>query len=165
MEPVPDIAAPLDVIFAVEGHHAHHCAPVPPGTTVRAFTQIAITATGIDELVEVFVENGDDPLDPDLVIIEHLSVEFAPLHVGKHGKVQVTVRYQNRPVEHAFRPAATIDRITTWAMQALGLHEDPVDFQLKHEGKVLAPDMHLGQVVKGTKTAAFDLVFKIKPQG
>ena len=39
------------------------------------------------------------------------------------------------------------------------------DFQLKHDGKVLPPDSHLGQAAHGAKSIVLDLVFKVKPQG
>ena len=45
------------------------------------------------------------------------------------------------------------------------LFEDPSDFQLKHDGKVLPPDSHLGQAAHGEKSIVLDLVFKVKPQG
>jgi hypothetical protein len=134
-------------------------------TTVREFVALAEAKTGIDGLLEVYVENGDEPLGHELLLVEHLSIEFAPLHVAKPGKIETTVRYQGRHVERAFRPAATIEKVTVWALEKLGTTEDPNDFQLKHDGEVLAPDSHLGQVVHDKKSVILDLVFKIKPQG
>jgi hypothetical protein len=141
-------AAPdrLDVLFAAEGHHGHHSAAISPTNTVREFIEIAILKTGIEGLLEAYVENGDEPLGHDLLLVEHLSIEFAPLHVAKPGMIETIVRYQGRQVERGFRPAATIEKVTDWAVEKLGLTEDPDDFQLKHNGKVLPPDAHLGQV-------------------
>ena len=164
-EDIGEVVEQLDVVFAVEGHHSHHSAAIGPTTTVREFVELAITATGVVGLVEVYVENGDEPLGADLRLIEHLSIEFAPLHVAKPGKIATTVRYQSRQVEHSFRPAATIETVTAWAVNKLGIPEDPSDFQLKHNGKVLAQDSHLGQAAHGEKCIVLDLVFKIKPQG
>jgi hypothetical protein len=164
-EDVLEAAQRLDVLFAAEGHPGHHSAEIGRTTTVREFIDIAVTKTGIEGLLEVYVENAEEPLGHDLLLLEHLSVGFAPIHVAKPGKIETTVRYQGRHVEWAFRPAATIEKVTEWAVNKLGLSEDPSDFQLKHDGKVLAPDSHLGQVARGKKSVVLDLVFKIKPQG
>lgn len=155
----------LDVLFAAEGHSGHLSAEIGPTTTVREFIEIAVTKTGIEGLLEVYVENGEEPLGHDLLLLEHLSIEFAPIHIAKPGKIETTVRYQGRHVERAFRPAVTIEKVTEWAVEKLGLSEDPSDFQIKHDGKVLAPGSHLGQAAHGKKSVVLDLVFKIKPQG
>lgn len=157
----------LDVLFAAEGHAGHHNAEIGRTTTVREFIDIAITKTGVEGLLEVYVENAEEPLGHDLILVEHLSIEFAPIHVARPGKIETTVRYQNRHVERAFRPAATIERVTEWAVgkHGLDLQGDPSDYQIKHDGKVLAPGSHLGQTAHGKKSVVLDLVFKIKPQG
>jgi hypothetical protein len=153
------------VVFAAEGQVGHHDAEIGPTTTVKEFIDIAVTKTGIEGLLEVYVEDAEEPLGHELILVEHLSVEFAPLHVAKPGKIATTVRYQGRHVEHPFRPAATIAKVTKWAVGKLAPTEDPSDFQLKHDGKVLPPDSHLGQAAHGEKSIVLDLVFKVKPQG
>ncbi|WP_035703334.1 hypothetical protein [Bradyrhizobium genomosp. I (2014)] len=154
----------LMVVFATEGT-GHYEAEIGSTTTVTEFVEIAVTKTGIEGLIEVYVEDAEEPLGHDAVLIEHLSVEFAPLHVAKPGKIATTVRYQGRHVEHPFRPSATIAKVTKWAVSQLASTEDPIDFQLKHDGHVLPPDSHLGQVARGEKSIVLDLVFKVKPQG
>jgi hypothetical protein len=165
-ELVGEVTERLVVVFAAEGQVGHHEAEVGPTTTVKEFINIAVSKTGIEELVEVYVEDGEEPLQHDLLLLEHLSIEFAPLHIAKAGKIETTVRYQgSRHVERAFRPSATIDKVTKWAVHELAPTEDPTDFQLKHDGKVLPPDSHLGQAAHGQKSVVLDLVFKVKPQG
>ena len=62
-------------------------------------------------------------MDHELVLVEHLSIEFAPLHVAKPGKIETTVRYQgSRHVDRAFRAAATIAKVTRWAVCAFLCH-------------------------------------------
>jgi hypothetical protein len=153
------------VVFAAEGQVGHHDAEIGPTTTVKEFVDIAVTKTGIEGLLEVYVEDAEEPLGHELILIDHLSIQFAPLHVAKPGKIATTVRYQGRHVEHPFRPAATITKVTKWAVGKLAPTEDPSDFQLKHDGKVLPPDSHLGQAAHGEKSIVLDLVFKVKPQG
>ena len=154
------------VVFAAEGQVEYHDAEIGPTTTVKEFIDIAVTKTGIEGLLEVYVEDTEEPLSHELILVEHLSVEFAPLHVAKPGKIATMVRYQGgRHVEHPFRPAAAIAKVTKWAVGKLVPTEDPSDFQLKHDGKVLPPDSHLGQAAHGEKSIVLDLVFKVKPQG
>lgn len=155
----------VTVVFATEGQAGHHDAEIGPTTTVKEFVEIAVMKTGIEGLLEVYVEDAEEPLGHDSVLIEHLSVEFAPLHVAKPGKIATTVRYQGRHVEHPFRPSATAAKVTRWAVGKLAPTEDPIDFQLKHDGHVLPPDSHLGQAARGEKSIVLDLVFKVKPQG
>jgi hypothetical protein len=132
---------------------------------VKEFVEIAVTKTGIEGLIEVYVEDAEEPLDHDWGLIEHLAVEFGPLHVARPGKIATTVRYQGRHIQYPFRPSATVAKVTRWAVGKLAPTEDPVDFQLKHDGQVLPPDSHLGQVAHGEKSLFLDLVFKVKPQG
>jgi hypothetical protein len=165
-ELVEEVTERVAVVFAVEGQAGHHDAEIGRTITVKEFIDIAVSKTGIEGLLEVYVEDAEEPLDHELILIEHLSIEFSPLHVAKLGKIATTVRYQgNRHVEHAFRPATTIAKVTNWAVEKLAPTEDPSDFQLKHDGKVLPADSHLGQAAHGEKSIVLDLVFKVKPQG
>lgn len=165
-ELVEQVTEHVTVVFAVEGQTGHHDAKIGPTITVKEFIDIAVSKTGIEGLLEVYVEDAEEPLDHELILIEHLSVEFVPLHIAKPGEIATTVRYQgSRQVQRAFRPAATIAKVTKWAVGELAPTEDPSDFQLKHEGKVLPPDSHLGQAAHGEKSIVLDLVFKVKPQG
>lgn len=49
------------------------------GVAVKEFIDIAVSKTGIEGLLEVYVEDAEEPLHHDLALIEHLSIEFAPL--------------------------------------------------------------------------------------
>jgi hypothetical protein len=157
----------LEIVFAVEGHQRPFTAPITPKTTVVEFAKVAAQAGQIEGAVEVFLEDGEHPLLADLVLVGNLSERFAPLHVARPGLIKVFVEYNGRRVERAFRPSATIARITEWAIgkNELNLEGGPADYQLKHNGQVLSPDQHLGQVAGGHKTVELHLVFKVKPQG
>jgi hypothetical protein len=162
-----EVVESIDVLFAVEGQAEHLNHVVDGKVRVREFVEIARSASQITELAEVYVEDADAPLGGDLVLIEYLSAEFKPLHVARPGKIKTKVRYQERHVEHDFRPAATMEKIIVWAISPheLDLKGDPSDFQLKQHGKVLGPGVHLGQVADGKKEVTLDMVFKVKPQG
>lgn len=158
----------IEILFAVQGHRQHFGKHVDRRITVAEFSEIAARAGGIEETVEVFLEDADDPLASELILVEQLRIEFAPLHVARHrAKIAVKVEYNLRHVEREFRPNATVERITRWAIgpDGFNLEGDPSDYQLKYDGEVLPPDMHLGQVPHPHHEVTLDLVFKVKPQG
>jgi len=106
-------------VFAVEGHVKHFAATIGPDVKVSEFAAIAAAAGQIEEMLEVFVENADAPLDGHLVLNEHLSATFAPLHAARPGTIKTKVEYNGRKVERAFRPNTTIGRVIEWAIVML----------------------------------------------
>jgi hypothetical protein len=136
------------------------------GTSVAEFAEIAATLAGLEEHLDVFLENGEEPLARELVLVEHLSAKFAPVHLAKPGKIQTSIEY-NRSIRRNFRPNVTIARVLQWAVGEKGFNLDKptADFQLKHQGQVLSLDDHLGQIAGGHKEVTLHLVFKVKPQG
>lgn len=167
MTEVAETIENIEIFFAVEGHAAHRKAQVHPAITVREFVEITKTTAGVAELVAVYLEDAQDPLGDELVVAEQLTIEFAPLHVATHGKIKTTVRYQSKEIHREFSPATRIETVTRWAAGPHGfkLQGDPSDYQLKHDGHILSPDDHLGQVAHGKKHVTLELVFKEKPQG
>ena len=167
MDTETTVLARTEIVFSVEGHASHFAAEIEPGTTVVEFAVIAAAAGQIEEVVEVFIEDGDAPLEGPLILLEHLSARFAPLHIARPGLIRTTVEYNGRKVERPFRPNVTIARVIEWAIgkDGLDLEGGPADYQLKNDGEVLSPDQHLGQVAHDDKCVELDLVFKIKPQG
>lgn len=157
----------VEVIYAIEGRAEHFAATVSTRATVAEFGLIGAKAGEMSGETEVFLEDAEDPLGPELVLIDQLSANFAPIHVARPGKIATTVHYNDQEIERAFRPSATVAKVTVWAIGPDGfkLSGSPADFQLKLEGHVLMPDQHLGQVAHGQKKLTLDLVFKIKPQG
>lgn len=163
----PEEGNQLEVLFAVEGRRQHFGVPIGREMTVREFAIIATKAGGLEEAVEIFLEDAEEPLNEELVLAENLAASFSPLHVATHGKIAVTVHYNGRDIHREFRPSATVARVIRWAISPEGfnLEGDPSDFELKHDGEVAPPDMHLGQIAHGHKRLKFELVFKVKPQG
>lgn len=157
----------VEILFAVEGHGRHFGVHVGPNVTVGEFLAAAAADVGAVELVEVFAEDSDEPLAHSLLLFEQLPASFAPLHVATCGTIKTTVEYNNRKVQREFRPSATIARIIKWAIgpEGLNLEGKPADYQIKHDGKIVPPTTHLGQISQGEKAVRLHLVFKVKPQG
>lgn len=160
--------AVTEIVFIVQGQREPKAQSAHPAMTVAEFAASAAQRGGIEEAVEVFLEDGDEPLARELILVEQLSVEFAPLHVARQrAKILVKVEFNLQHVEREFRPNATIERITRWAIgpDGLKLEGDPSDYQMKFDGEVLPPETHLGQVPHPHHEVKLDLVFKVKPQG
>lgn len=155
------------VVFAIEGHRDFLEIEVANNDSANDFAKAASQIVDAIEVSEVFLEDHDQPLIGDISLVEQLSQDFIVLHVATPGKCKVTFQFNGPPVEHEFRPSATIKKLTAWAVgpDGLKLEGQPSDFQLKHDGHVLEPDTHLGQVTHGKKEIHLDVVMKVKAQG
>lgn len=155
------------VVATVEGHQHHLELHATPQLTAAQFAAEAAEKAGISGIMEVFVEDTDDPLVGNQPLLQQLPKEFVVLHVGTRAAIRVTFHFNGRAVHHEFRPSATIRTLTVWAVGSSGfnLEGSDSDYQLKHDGIVLEPDLHLGQITKGHKTIELDLVLKVKAQG
>lgn len=158
---------PPEILFAVEGERNPRNLSAPRDSTITEFVALVVRETGRGELVEVLVEDEDEPIAGERRIHELLEVGFKLIHVASKGHIKVKVDYATRAVEREFKPSATMERIIKWAIspKELNLEGGPEDFQLKDGNEVLPADAHLGQVAKGHKHVTLTLVFKVKPQG
>ena len=158
----------IEILFAVQGCGQPMSQMVDSRMTVAEFGAVAARAALVEDEVEVFLEDDDEPLVGGLVLVEHLAAKFAPLHVARRGAtIMVTIEYNGRTIEHAFRPNATVEKVIIWTIgpEGFGLEGGVGDYQLKLGGNVLSPGSHLGQVPHPHHKVKLDLVFKIKPQG
>lgn len=158
----------VEILFTAQGRGQPLSEMVDSRVTVAEFGAIAARAALVEDEVEVFLDDGEEPLADELVLVEHLAAKFAPLHVARHGAIiAVTVEYNGRTIERAFRPSATIEKVIIWAIgpEGFGLEGGTGDYQLKLGGNVLSPGTHLGQIPHPHHKVKLDLVFKIKPQG
>jgi hypothetical protein len=83
------------------------------------------------------------------------------VHIGRCKRVKVSVRYAGRTVEREFRPAATIKRVTAWAIRKLHISPgDAHELVLQVAGSDVQPssDKHVGLFVDDHCRAVFDLV-------
>jgi hypothetical protein len=161
-------APAIEIFFVVQGQRQPFAEHVHSTITVAEFTAIAAPKGNFSDVVSVFVEDVDEPLGEGLALVEHLSREFSLLHVAhRHAKIAVTVEFNMRKITREFRPNATAERVVRWVISPEGfdLTGPPSDFQLKHDGEVLPPDTHIGQIPHPHHAMTLALVFKVKPQG
>lgn len=154
----------LEVAFVLEGERKPQIIEAPEGATVGELLALVAARHGVD-IDEVAIEDSEEILDLKTQLRDVLVGAFKVLHLGKRGKVKVDVTFERSTVHEDFRPAATMRKVTRWAIAALGLEGEVADFQLKLGDDVLPPETHVGQVAKGAKVLHLTLVMKIKPQG
>ena len=166
----------FEVVYALEGHAKPFAIEVPVDASDAMVFNLIANKHGLGSDHRLFWEDDteesrdDDEHDAlvDVVgLVSRLRVDFRQIHVGRSGKIAVSVRYNARTVERKFRPNATIRRVIRWAISKKGLDliGQPAEFQIKHDGKVIPPQTHLGQLARCDDALAFVLVANIKPQG
>lgn len=113
----------------------------------------------------IFEEDGDEPLKPD----HPLGGKDNPVfHAHRCRQVQVSVHYGANTFERRFAPAATIAKITRWAVKQAGLgREEAEEHVLQIHGTSVQPPLsaHLGSLVEKRCEVTFDLVRKKLVQG
>lgn len=156
-----------ELVFALEGEREPKSIVLKASETDEGLLARLREEYKRDDLEEICLEDDDNPIDLADLIRALLSGEFRLVHVGAKGKIKVSVTYNNKEMEHAFRPSATMRRVIKWAIspKAFELDGEPSDFQLKLGDEILPPDTHVGQLTKGRHPVRLALVFKVKPQG
>jgi hypothetical protein len=158
--------AKREVLFVVEGQRKPRSFFISPETRASEFLGLVRKELGRDDLVELLLEDEDEPLAEDVIILDCVNQDaFKLVHVATPGTIAVTVIFNAKPKERAFRASTTMERIVRWAIEAFELQGDPSDFQLKLGDDLLPAGEHLGQVADGKKHVKLSLVMKIKPQG
>jgi len=123
------------------------------------------------DALAVFLEESDQPLALGSTLSEVGINSGSHLHVGTCTRVMVTVNYNNKDEQQQFPGAATIERVTRWAVGPEGFKIPPTDridwvLQICDSSTQPHGDTHVGSLVQGeTCKACFDLVPKVRVQG
>ena len=165
----------IDIFVQSEGSSAITIMKVRQDATVRELVAAAVAqgayhvADG-DEL-QVSLEEADEPLAPSATLAAAGIGHRSRVHLHRCHKVEVTVYFNGKDKSHAFSPAATIGKVTKWAVGKRGFDLDDVDAAehvLQVSGTSIRPDedAHLGTLVSAPACAAsFDLVPKQRVEG
>lgn len=127
---------------------------------------IALKERGV-EIAElaIFKEDHDEPLEPHHPLHGHDHPIF---HAHRCRKVEVTVHYKTETFHRSVAPAATIAKLTAWAVQRAGLGKEEAEEHVLqvHGSRVQPPpNAHVGSLVTHGCAVAFDLVRKKLVQG
>lgn len=125
---------------------------IPLGSKLRDIVvQVAAKAGFPHEDAVIFVEDGETPLELDLVIDEKYDHKRVH-HVHRAKKIEVIVFYQNGEKKKEFPPSARVKRVLAWAVGPEGFKIDPpvipeMSLQLVGTTEPLRLDVHIGRLV------------------
>jgi hypothetical protein len=143
---------------------------VPHGSTGREIVLELAKKTGIEvEQAILFIEDGDEPLNLDLVITEEAARDVH--HVHRARRIKVLVYYQNDAKEKAFPPSTRVQVVLDWAVGPEGFKIDPtiapeMELALHGETTELRKQAHIGRYVRHPHhELALDLIRGIVPNG
>jgi len=149
--------------------------PSPEGVVRELIVQESDTVAavlvqlGAENEAMLWVEETEDPLDPNVTILEAGIVDFTHLHHGRCRKVEVSVRFGGESKSREFSPAATVQRIFEWSVGEHG-YDLPRDQRPKHTlglcGSESEADRraHVGSLATDCRVC-FDLAPKTRYQG
>jgi len=143
---------------------------VPQGGTRRDLVLEVAKKTGIGvEEAILFLEDTDEPLNPDLVIGEDSVGKVH--HVHRARRIEVTVQYQNGAKEKPFSPSTRVQTVLDWAVGPEGFKIDPViapemELALRGETAYLPKQAHIGRYERHPQHGlVLDLVRGVVPNG
>ena len=118
------------------------------------------------------IEDGADehaPVDAGLTLRDLDLRRRRHVHCHRCRHVAVEVNFVGKTKRHKFSPATTIEVVTVWARRKFRLDAAAAAeyvLQLCGTPEQPRPNMHLGELVDGSRCAAcFDLVKEMTPQG
>jgi hypothetical protein len=124
---------------------------------------------GADEAALVWLEEGEEPLNPDHTLAQAGVAEFAHVHHGHNRTVEVTVRFGGESKERHFPPSATVNRAFAWAVGNDGF-DLPAAQRSKHTLGLCGSQAEVDRRIHVDSLAAagrvcFDLAPKVRYQG
>ena len=134
-----------DVIVAIETAPELVEVKLGPGEHVAVVIARAARDAGLGENVFVFVDDADEPLDVTIALDDGYP-HHRRHHVHRHRQVEVTVHYDRGSRTRVFSPAARIERVLLWAIEAFGIEAGMAsEFELTRDGEGVAGSEHLGR--------------------
>lgn len=154
----------LDIYY--QGHGIREIDYIEAGRdhTVAVIKEVFAKKHQLEADTFIFLENREDPLEDHIVVFELLQETSVNLHLHRCRHVEVTVRFNGKPVERKFAPSATIARIKHWAaVEKFGMTEEEAGehlLQIAGTKDRPAPGVHVGTL---TSCPACKVTFDLVP--
>jgi hypothetical protein len=168
-------AETIDVFVQAEGQSKIGTVKVSSTETVRGLIDAAerdgMSPSRGSGTTVASLEDADEPARLDDTLAESGIVHRSRVHIHRCRRVDVKVFFNGRTIERQFPPAATIGKVTEWAVGKKGFildAADAVEHVLQISGTTQRPDEdeHLGTLVNASTCAvSFDLVPKQRVEG
>lgn len=136
---------------------------LPGAETVGQVKKAIIKKHNCNPDSHVFVEDSEDPLADDTRLEQLHHSGALKIHIHRCRKVNVTVRFNTKTVEHGFPPSTTVARVKKWAAEKqFGMTPEEAGehvLQISGTQDRPAPSVHIGSLTGCPAClVAFDLV-------
>jgi len=152
----------IDIFYQLEGISEIQHILAPPDETVAALKARIKAKHGISDDAWLFVEDDDGDIDESKSVGAIATSAGVKVHLHRCRRVDVTVAFAGRTLEHKFAPGTTVARIKRWAAQELGMSKEDVGehvLQISGTHHRPTPSTHIGTLAKCPACRiAFDLV-------
>jgi hypothetical protein len=162
--------ATMEIIVEGEGLADVEAVRIEEGSTGRAIVAAVAVKGGFPvEEGLLFVEDGEAPLDLELIVATERVGRTHHVHRVRH--IEVSVFYQGRQIEKRFSPATRVQRVLDWAVSPKGFNIDKAiapEMELAVHGSTTAlpKNAHIGRYLRHPQHhLAFDLIRGIVPNG
>jgi len=155
-------APPAKIRIPVKtGHAEERVIELDLGDSVTVILDIVAAERGcrVEELV--LVRDGEDESLTTVVLVEADYPHKRRHHVHHAGEVTVTVYYQAKEELRAFKRAATVEDVLTWAIKVFNVDPSMAsEFELTRHGQKeeLPAAEHIGHLAGPQRELALDLV-------
>jgi hypothetical protein len=95
--------------------------------------KIDVDVVSLDTETEVWLVDGDDPLDPTQTLLEHDVRELTEIVITRHkAPVDVTIHFAGDDRKHSFKRQRSMERVYEWAVGPHGFNL-AADQRAQHE--------------------------------
>jgi len=134
--------------------------------TVASLKATLIERRLADAETELYLEDADEPLETT-TRLDSFGRSNIKVHASGCKRVEVTVTFGGRSIEHKFAPSTTVAKVQRWASERFELTpEDASDHILQLSGTHdrPSPTVHIGSLARDCRVA-FDLLPNERIQG
>lgn len=161
----------LEIIVEGEGLADVETFRIPVGSPGSEIVSAVALKSGFPaEEGNLFLEDGDEPLDLAIVITEE-GVRGKVHHVHRARKIEVAVFYQGRQLDRRFPPSARVQRVLDWAVGSDGFKIDraiapEMELAIHGQTTALPKNAHIGRYLRHPHHKLdFDLIRGVVPNG
>src|SRR6266566_1773875 len=109
--------ASIDIFYQGEGLREIEHLEIDESQTFSNLKTLIVKKHGLESAVLVFLEDADEPIGADSILREHAGAAGIKAHLHRCRKIDVSVTFNAKTVQHRFAPSTTVARVKRWAAQ------------------------------------------------
>jgi hypothetical protein len=155
--------ASIDIFYQGEGLREIEHIVLDDNQTFGNLKTILVKKHGLESAVFFFLEDADEPIGENSILGEHAGAAGIKTHLHRCHKIDVSVTFNGKTVQHRFAPGATVARVKRWAAEEkFGMTAEEVSehvLQIAGTQNRPTPGTHIGALTSAPNCkVAFDLV-------